>query len=113
MMVARPPKVLNTPPSSRGTSPSRPANGKLAGTRGTSPSRIVNGMVPPTTRRSPAQSPVHTTRRNPTKTPPKRSTPGNSPDRRRVASQERQPIRSRGSSPAKVREELPKSRGSE
>lgn len=112
MMVARPSKVLKTPPGSRGTSPSRVINGKSTGSRGTSPSRVANGK--PAIRRSPAQSPTNATKRSiSNNTVDKRSTPGNSPNRKRESSQERYCIRSRGSSPVTLPEELPKSRGSE
>lgn len=108
MMVAKPSKVLKTPPTSRGASPSRISNEKAAGSRGTSPARVKNER--PAVRRSPAQSPTNTTRRSPSRTTPKKSTPNNY--RNRGSSLERQSIRSRGNSPV-TREELPQSRGSE
>lgn len=111
MMVARPSKVLRTPPGSRGTSPSKVANGRPIGSRGTSPSRVPNGI--PAARRSPAQSPANTRRDLIKTTKSKKNTPGNSPNRTLELSQERHLVQSRGSSPLTVREDLPKSRGSE
>lgn len=111
MMVARPSKILKTPPGSRGTSPSKMSKGRPADSRGTSPSRVPNGKTTP--RGSPAPSPTNA-RKSPLRiNRNKKSTPGNSPNRKRESSQDRYPILSRGSSPLTVQEELPKSRGSE
>lgn len=111
MMVARPSKILKTPPGSRGTSPSKIITGRPADSRGTSPSRVPNGK--PTPRGSPARSPINT-RRSPLRiNRSKKSTPANSPNRKRESSQDRYLIQSRGNSPLTVQEDLPKSRGSE